>query len=138
MKISQTDFKVNSTDNTSLYYTTLQYQEYEDDQEFSRTTKDSDKVFAKAIKNGLSRDISSQESFQYRYYVRLESNKKLYDPFPKYSFSDNKNSFVDKVCKPNNSFKEVNKSLFDKYINFLKTENNQWYTQANRELSNAV
>jgi hypothetical protein len=138
MKISQSDFKINKPDNSTMYYTTLQYQEYEDDQEFSRTTKDSDKVFAKAIKNGLSRDISSQESLQYRYYVRLESSKKLYDPFPKYSISDNKNSFVDRVCKPTNSFKEVNKSLFDKYITFLKTENSQWYKEANRELSNGI
>lgn len=136
MKISQSDFTVNKSNNSTMYYTTLQYQEYEDDQEFSRTTKDSDKVFAKAIKNGLSRDISSQESFQYRYYVRLESNKKLYDPFPKYSTSDNKNSFVDRVCKSTNSFKEVNKSLFEKYITFLKTENTQWYKEASRELNN--
>lgn len=138
MKISQSDFTVNKSDNSTMYYTTLQYQEYEDDQEFSRTTKDSDKVFAKAIKNGLSRDISSQESFQYRYYVRLESSKKLYDPFPKYSTSDNKNSFVDRVCKSTNSFKEVNKSLFEKYITFLKTENTQWYKEASRELSNGI
>jgi len=138
MKISQSDFTVNKSDNSTMYYTTLQYQEYEDDQEFSRTTKDSDKVFAKAIKNGLSRDISSQESFQYRYYVRLESSKKLYDPFPKYSISDNKNSFVDRVCKSTNSFKEVNKSLFEKYITFLKTENTQWYKEASRELSNGI
>lgn len=138
MKISQSDFTVNKSDNSTMYYTTLQYQEYEDDQEFSRTTKDSDKVFAKAIKNGLSRDISSQESFQYRYYVRLESSKKLYDPFPKYSTSDNKSSFVDRVCKSTNSFKEVNKSLFEKYITFLKTENTQWYKEASRELSNGI
>lgn len=138
MKISQTDFKVNSTDNESMYYTCVQYQDYKDDQQFSRTTKDSDKVFAKAIKNGLSRDISSQELLQYRYYIRLESSKKLYDPFPKYGFNDSKNSFVDQICKSNNLFKEVNKSLFDKYINFLKTENHQWYSQANRELSNVV
>lgn len=134
MKITSQDFVVKNTNVDSKYYTTFQYQEFTDDDEFYRVNKDGDKVFAKVIKSGLSRDMTNSNPAQYKYYVRGNNGKNLFDPFPRYSISDNKNSFLDKVCKSNQQFIEVTKSVFDKYITFLKTESNQYLISAQREI----
>jgi len=118
----------------SLYYTTLQYQEFTDNDEFYRLSKDGERVFAKAIKYGMSKNIANSKPIQFRYYIRANSKKQLFDPFPRYSVSDNRSSFVDKVCKADHNFIEVTQSIFNKYINFLKTENNQWLLKAQREV----
>jgi len=120
----------------SNYYTTLQYQEFVDDQQNARRKNDGDKVFAKTVRSGLVKDVRQRDVKHNKYYVRVEQNKKLYDPFPLYSVSDNKNSFVDKICRPNNLYKEVTESIFNMYLSYLKTENPQWYKKTQRELSN--
>ena len=134
MKISTQDFQLNNKATEAKYYTTFQYQEFVDDDEFYRLSKDGDKVFAKVMKGGLSRDMRNSNPAQYKYYVRGNNGKKLYNPFPKYSVSDNKSSFLDKVCKGDQQFIEVTKSVFEKYITFLKTESNQYLTSAQREI----
>lgn len=118
------------------YYTTLQYQEFVDDNDNSRTNSDSDKVFAKTIMSGYSKNVTEKTPKYNKYYIRISPNKKLYDPFPKYSVSDNKASFIDKVCKSNNLYKEVPESVFNMYLNYLRTENVQWYNKAQRETTN--
>jgi hypothetical protein len=124
------------SENSSKFYTTLQYQEYIDDDDNSRSSVENNKVFAKAIKSGLSRDINKGGPTHYKFYIRIFPNQKLYDPFPKYSISDNKNSFVDKICRSETAYKEVPESIFNIYLNYLKTENAQWYYKAQREVTN--
>jgi len=124
------------SENSSRFYTTLQYQEYSDDDDNSRLSVDNNKVFAKAIKSGFSRDMNKSWPSHYKFYIRVFPNQKLYDPFPKYSISDNKNSFVDKVCRSETAYKEVPESIFNMYLNYLRTENSQWYSKAQREVSN--
>ena len=93
-----------------------------------------DKVYAKAIQSGLGKDVTKRTPSYYKYYVRTYPNKKLYDPVPLYSVSDNKNSFIDKVCKSENVYRETTESTFNKYLLYLKTESPQHYNQAQREL----
>lgn len=126
----------NSENSGPRFYTTLQYQEFVDDNDNYRTSIENNKVFAKATKSGFSRDINKSGPTHYKFYIRVFPNQKLYDPFPKYSTSDNRNSFVDKVCRSETSYKEVPESLFNTYLNYLKTENAQWYTKAQREAMN--
>jgi hypothetical protein len=123
--------------NSSRFYTTLQYQEFTDEDDNSRLPIENNKVFAKAIKSGFSRDINKSGPTHYKFYIRIFPNQKLYDPFPKYSVSDNKNSFVDKVCRSETGYKEVPESIFNMYLNYLRTENSQWLYQAQREVSNS-
>jgi hypothetical protein len=118
------------------YYTTLQYQEYTDDNKNSCRNKDDNKVFAKSIKSGYSKNIKEGSPRYNKFYVRIYPNQRLYDPFPKYSVSDNKNSFVDKICRSENSYKQVPENVFNMYLNYLRTENTQWYNQTQRELRN--
>lgn len=120
----------------SVYYTSLQYQDFLDENENYCLTSESAKTFAKTTKSGYSKHIDNKNPKFNKYYVRISNDKKLYDPFPKYSVSDNRASFIDKVCKNNNSYKEVTESIFNMYLNYLRTENVQWYNKAQRELLN--
>ena len=122
----------------SKFYTTLQYQEYADEEDNSRVKTENSNVFAKAIKNGLSRDMTKKGPQYYRYYIRCLPNKAIFDPFPKYSVSDNRQSFIDRICRPETSYREVSPSIFEKYLNYLKTENSQWLKNAQKELNSNV
>lgn len=134
MRVVSQDFIVDKNIPQPQYYTTYQHQEFSDNNDYYRLSKDSDKVFAKCLTERLPKDSLSNIN-QTKYYVRGNNGKNLFDPFPKYSISDNRNSFIDKVCKPDHRFIEVTKSIFDKYINFLKTENRQYYISAQKELA---
>lgn len=116
------------------YYTTLNNQDYIDDDGFPRLATDSNKVFAKAVKEVKSKNILERSPSHFRYYVRIEPNRSLHDPLTRNSIVSNRTSFVDKICKSENSFMEVNQSVFDKYTNYLKTQNNKWLTDATREV----
>lgn len=118
------------------YFTTHQYSEFTDDDSNYRLKLDNSKVFAKAIQSGLGKDVTKRSPSYYKYYVRVYPNKKLYDPIPIYSISDNKSSFIDKICKSENTYKEVTESIFNMYLMYLKTENSQWYNQTQREINN--
>lgn len=122
----------------SKFYTTIQHQDYVDSDENYRSQTENNKVFAKAVKNGLSRDVTKSGPQYYKYYIRCSASKILFDPFPKYSSSDNKQSFLDKVCRPETIYREVSYSVFDKYLNYLKTENSQWLKNAQKELNSNV
>lgn len=124
------------TQSESKFYTTLQYQEFVDDNENYCANSESSKVFAKATKSGYSKHMTEKNPTFYKFFVRISQGKQLYDPFPKYSLSDNRGSFVDKVCKDNNPYKEVPESIFNMYLNYLKTENVMWLNKAQREMNN--
>ena len=120
------------------YYTTSDHSEWTDQDGNFRTDIDGDKVYAKAVQSGLGRDVTQRNPSYYKYYVRTYPNKKLYDPVPLYSVSDNKNSFVDKICKSENVYKETTERVFNMYLSYLKTEIPHTYNQAERELRNQL
>lgn len=132
MKIKE-DFKIKKNTFETEYYTTNQHKTFVDPDGFPRCDNDCDKVFAKAIKQAYSKDILKRSPNNYKFYIKIEPNKQFHNPFPNHSITKIKTSFVDKVCKSENSFIEVNQQVFDKYINFLKTENLKWLTDAERE-----
>lgn len=119
----------------NLYYTTLQYQEFEDPQGNSMRNQDDDRVFAKAVLSGLSNNIRERTPNQYRYYLRFDY-KTLHDPFPLYTTSTNRQSFKDKLVSQKESYKEVPKDIFDQYLSYLRTENPMIYRQTKRSLTN--
>jgi hypothetical protein len=118
----------------SLFYTTLDNQEYVDNDGFARVDSFSDKVFAKAVKEVRSKDVLKRSPSYYKYYIKLTKDKSFYDPFPKHGASLDRTSFVNRICKSDSSFVEVNQSVFNKYINFLKTQNTKWLVDAQREV----
>jgi hypothetical protein len=85
--------------------------------------ENSDKVLAKKI----IRDDST-----YRFYIKLDNQGKLYNPLSIYG-ETKQSSFLDRVCRSQNKFKEVNEKAFNMYLSFLKTKNIAWFNNAERE-----
>ena len=125
------------SEENSKFYTSYQYKEFVDEDDNYRVKSSNNKVFAKAIKSGLSRDMTVKGAQHYKYYIRCYANKSAFDPFPKYTISDNKNSFIDKICRPETLYTEVNQSIFNNYLNFLKTENAQWYNRVLKDMKDS-
>jgi hypothetical protein len=116
------------------YYTIPSCQDYQDDDGYPRSENDNHQVFAMAIKENKGKNILQRNPNHFRYYVKIEPNKSLHNPFGGHSVPVKNKSFIDRVCKVENTFMEVNQSVFNKYINFLKTQNNKWFTDASREI----
>jgi hypothetical protein len=84
----------------------------------------SDKVFAKKI----LRDDGSV-----RYTIKLDNRGKLYNPISIYG-ETKISSFLDRVCRSQNKYRDVNLKTFEMYIRFLKTKNIAWFNNAEREM----
>jgi hypothetical protein len=84
---------------------------------------ESEGVFAKKIlrKNGTA-----------KFMVRLGSNGKLFNPVSIYGLEKDK-TFLDRICRSNSKFKEVNHKVFDLYVKFLQSKNISWLNNAERE-----
>ena len=84
---------------------------------------DSENVFAKKIlrKNGTA-----------KFMIRLSSNGKLFNPVSIYGQEKDK-TFLDRICRSNSKFKEVNHKVFDLYVKFLQSKNISWLNNAERE-----
>jgi hypothetical protein len=67
----------------------------------------------------------------YKYMIRLDNLKKIYDPTIDMSETKDKNLF--NVDGSEIEFKEVSKPTFDLYLSFLKTMNVAWIRNAERE-----
>lgn len=126
---------VSENNMSAKYYTISNNQEFVDDDGYYRLENNSDKVCAKAMKESKGKNILKRNANYYKYYVKVASNKSLYDPFETHSIKDNRVSFIDKIKDNGSNFIEVNHSVFNKYINYLKTQNSQWLTEAKRELT---
>ena len=134
--INQFDIDHNKESKQSdRYYTLNGTEEFVDDKGFPRLNEESDKTYAKAVYNKKSRNITDSRTY-FSYYVISNPNNELYNPVSLHSTIKPKenNKFINKVCKDDWSFKEVNKSVFDTYTQFLKTQNVRLLSRANRSL----
>lgn len=81
-------------------------------------------------KNILAK-IKYRSNNQPRYMIRIDSNRKLFNPA--LPLDDNKNQILVDNNNENIKFKEVNQKVFDLYLNFLRTTNVAWLNNAERE-----
>ena len=117
--------RVAKPDDAKEEYFTLVGREDFMDNGFSKLKQDdNENVFAKKI---LRKDGSV------RYMVKISSNGKLYNPLSIYGMEPDK-SFLNRVCRSNKKFKEVNSKAFDWYLKFLTTKNMAWLNNAEREM----
>jgi DUF1365 family protein len=91
------------------FFTLNGMEDFTKDDHFMIKDKTSTNIFAKRIlrKNGTL-----------KYMIRLSSNGKLFNPVSIYGQEQDK-SFLDRVCRSNNKFVEVNSKTFDWYTKFL-------------------
>jgi hypothetical protein len=109
--------------NTEHYYCIFGEHDFIDDQNNPRMNKESPKTLAKYIDG----EISS------RYFIKVGTHGRIYNPIGMYS-EGNESRFLAKIGKNEWSFKSVNKDIFDKYVNFLRTKNIAWLNNAERDM----
>lgn len=124
--------KISNIDGISEYYTLLGNHDFIDEDGFPRITDPTSKnIFAKCLRNKMTKSFGSYN--QFRFYIILSPDNKPFNPLPKETISDG-NKFINKVCKDPVTFKEVNQTVFQKYLEFLKSKNTRWITDIEREL----
>lgn len=107
----------------NIYYTINEHQEDLDQYNSPIRLQDDEHVYAK-------RTIKADGS--HKYSIRLATDGKLYNPISIYGY-EKQNNFLDRVCRSNDKFKQVNSKTFDWYIKFLSTKNQAWLANAERE-----
>jgi hypothetical protein len=106
------------------FYCVAGSEEFLDDQLNPRVKKEEDsRVLAKKI---------YRDDGTYRLSIKLSNTGKIYNPLSIFGL-ENKSTFLDRVCRSNNRFKEVNMKAFSFYLNFLRTKNVAWLNNAERE-----
>jgi hypothetical protein len=105
------------------FFTLSGMEDFLDKEDYPRAKVESDSVFAKRTKrkNGTT-----------KYTIRLSNTGKLYNPVSILGQETN-NSFLNRVCRSNNKFAEVNQKVFNWYVKFLQTKNVAWLNNAERE-----
>jgi hypothetical protein len=112
-----------ATQRKEALYCFLGEHEFLDEDNNPRITKENSKVLAKIV----STSISS------RYYIKTGTYGRIYNPIGMYS-EGKEGKFLAKIGKNEWNFIEVNKGIFDQYVNFLRTKNIAWLNNAEREL----
>jgi hypothetical protein len=134
MRVDTEDFRVKQDHEKNKFYTSFGHESFLDDEGFPRSESENDQTFAKAIKSKVAKAFGSN-NLSYRYYIKTDPNKNIINPTETYSIkTKEKSSFINKTCKIEVVFSEVTESIFNQYINFLKTSNTKWLTSAQREL----
>lgn len=136
-KVNANSFSINHNNSTidkeDEYYVSLADREFLDKNNFPRSSKNSNKVLAKAIRDKKSKHLDGG-IIGYSYHLKISANKTLIDSRTLYSLKESKASYVDHICKSDKEFLEVSRDTFQKYINFLKTENTKWLNMAQDDI----
>lgn len=87
------------------------------------------------LENGLSEWVLAKEVVNEKtsYYIKCDDRGQLYNPYGMYAES-HLTTRSRKTGKPNYKFTNVKKRVFDLYLNFLKTKNKAWLSNAEREI----
>jgi|688.fasta_scaffold518062_2 hypothetical protein len=123
--IFQANNQTVSKPRTENYYTIAGSEDFKDDEFNPRLNVENNQTYAKSIY------IPDNNST--RYYVKLDSRGKLFNPMSKFNESVSQN-FINRVCKENTKFQDVNPKIFSMYLRFLRTKNESWLNNAEREM----
>lgn len=129
------NFTVKQDQEEAEYYTKSGLEEFKDDEGNSRLYSDGDNVFAKAVKNKLTKSFTGSSYKNYSFYIKTDPDKKVYDPSELYSIESRINkSFINKVCKNILVYTKVTQSIFNKYLLFLRTGSRKILQEIQREI----
>lgn len=98
--------------------------------EHDHLDEDNNPVVDKDDKKALAKIVTFPSGSQ-KFYIKVGQYGRIYNPIGMYSEGNN-NKFLSKIGKNAWEFKEVNKNIFDLYINFLRTKNIAWLNNAER------
>lgn len=134
MKINMSEFSPASIEPETKLYTKKGQESYIDDEGNYRLSVENDNVYAKAIKNKLSKSVTNNKKF-FSYYIKTQPNNIIYNPIDKLTIEPKiAKSFINKICKTELVFTEVTENIFKKYLVFLQTESSQLLQDIQREI----
>jgi hypothetical protein len=120
-----TNIKPEDSNVEEQFFTLVGFEDFIDSVGLAKlTNENNEKVFAKQI---------SRKDGTTKFMIRLASNGKLFNPLSIYGVEQD-NSFLNRVCRSNKKFREVNQKTFDWYLKFLNTKNIGWLNNAEREM----
>ena len=137
MKIDKNEFNIKhhkiGTKEDKLY-TSMDNATSIDEDGFPRTDQTQD-VYAKATCNKKTKHITDRKQ-HYSYYIKCNPQQEAFNPIKLHSSLKTKtqNKFINTVCKNEWRFREVDQSIFDKYISFLKNGSTVLLKDINRSL----
>lgn len=135
MRIDHNSFKIDTGNEDSRYYVKKGDENYIDDNDNYRVEKDSDLVCAKAIKNKLAKSFRQSNVKDYSFFIRTTPNKTIYNPFQKHTIEKNlPTNYIDQICKKETLFTQVSASIFNKYLEFLRSGSNKKLQDIQREI----
>ena len=117
--------KTETSDSCTCIYTIYGTHTYLDSKGYPRLDSSDDSSY-----DAHAKSIAVGERI--KYFAKRGRHGKLYNPIGLYSEGTSRKQ-ARHAGRPEWEFKEVTKSVFDKYINFLKTKNPAWLNNAERE-----
>jgi hypothetical protein len=129
-------FRTQNPDTQSMFYCLSGQEDFIDKENNPRVTEEQDnRVTAKAVQNKKPKHFKDTSN-QYRYYIKINPNLEIYNPINLHSSIKDKKKFshINTVCKNDWAFKEVDKSVFDKYVAFLTHQNAQSLKDLERQI----
>lgn len=113
-----------TTETNNEYYAMIGYHDFIDNDSNPRIKHSDD---TRILAQKIIRDDGS-----IKYAIKFTRDNKMENPLSIYD-NQKDNKFLDRVCRSNDRFKEVNPKVFGIYLNFLKTKNISWLHNAERE-----
>jgi hypothetical protein len=121
---------------SGLYYSLSGEEDFLDEDNNPRIHNENDnRVVAKALRNKKPKHFNDN-TLHLRYYIKTNPNLEIFNPIQNHSSIKDKKLFshVHSVCKTPWNFKEVDKHIFDQYIQFLKHKNQQSLKEIERQI----
>lgn len=126
-------FRTKQDNDTEIYFCLKGNEDFIDEYNRPRIEDGtSSHVAAKSVQNKKPKHFGSASQY-HRYYIKISPNGEVYNPIHYHKIPDRKSNMINQVCKTEWAFKEVNKVLFDKYIQFLNTSNIAWLKDIERD-----
>lgn len=123
--MSEYNIQKNENGITSEYYTIIGSEDFLDHNKNPR-------CYEESSKNVLAKKIY-RTTDSVRYSIKIDNNGKIFNPLSIYG-DVKQTSFLDRVCRAQNKYKDVNYKAFEMYLQFLKTKNLAWLHNAEREV----
>lgn len=135
-KMSKHIFSTKNDDIQECFYCLAGKEDFVDEAGRPRVQdSDSPNIAAKAVRSKKGKHFNDNASYN-RYYIKCSPSNTLYNPVELHAIKDTKKQygFIDKICKSEWSFREVDYTVFDKYLTFLQTSNITWLRDAERTI----
>ena len=114
--------KSNLVPDETMLYTIIDQHNFIDDDNNPRLSKNSNRVYAKRITKNNTQ----------KYLIKVDNTNKFYNPLSPVS-SIKPTKILQTISIPKNQFKQVNQEIFSMYLNFLRSKNEAWLHNAERE-----